>query len=95
MSEATEIVVDVDWEDPCERAKALRDAYYNRLQGGTMQRVRFKHGDNEQEVQSGMMMGSLDALRRAMQDAEDECLISKGQNPRNRRFAITAGSRRR
>lgn len=95
MSEANEPVVDIDWEDPCARAKALRDAYYSRLQGGTMQRVRFKHGDNEQEVQSGMMMGSLDALRRAMQDAEDECLISQGLQPRNRRFAIRAGSRRR
>lgn len=84
-----------NWDDPCERAKALRDAYFDRLAGGTAQRVRFRHGDNEQEVQTSTLQGSLNALRQEMQNAEDECRASQGLPPINRRFAIVGGSRRR
>jgi hypothetical protein len=83
-----------DWSDPCARAVALRDAYFERLQGGTQSRVRFRAGDNEQELQSGHSAQSLTDLRREMHQAEDECRASQGLAPRPRRFAITAGSRR-
>lgn len=84
----------IDWDDPCARAKALRDAYYDRLGGGTAQRVRFRHGDNEQEVQTSVLQGNLSVLRREMQDAEDACRKLRGLPPLNRRFAIRGGSRR-
>ena len=83
----------IDWDDPCARAKALRDAYFDRLAGGTAQRVRFRHGDNEQEVQTSIAQGNLSILLREMQRAEDECRISRGLKPLNRRFAIRGGSR--
>lgn len=84
----------VDWSNPCARAKALKDAYYDRLAGGTAQRVRFRNGDNEQEVQTSVLQGNLSLLRRAMQEAEDECRVAQGLTPLNRRFAIRGGSRR-
>lgn len=85
----------INWDDPCERARALRDAYYSRLQGGTMQKVRFRHGDNEQEVQTQVGTLNIADLRREMQIAEDECRALRGLPPLQRRFAIRAGSRRR
>jgi len=84
----------IDWDNPCSRAKALREAYYDRLAGGTAQRVRFRHGDNEQEVQTSVMQGNLTILRQEMQRAEDECRELQGLKPLNRRFAIRGGSRR-
>lgn len=84
----------VDWSDPCARAKALKDAYFDRMAGGTSQRVRFRHGDNEQEVQTSHLLGNLALLRREMNDAEDECRKLQGLPPVNRRFAIRGGSRR-
>lgn len=85
---------EVDWQDACARAKALRDAYYDRLVGGTTQRVRFRSGENDQEYQNSILRGGLEELRRAMLAAEDECRVSQGLAPKNRRFAIRAGSRR-
>lgn len=87
--------VAIDWDNPCERAKALRQAYFDRLAGGTAQRVRFRHGDNEQEVQTSVLQGNLAMLRQEMQRAEDECRKLNGLSPLNRRFAIVGGSRRR
>lgn len=86
--------VAVNWDNPCERARALKDAYYNRLAGGSAQRVRFRHGDNEQEVQTSILQGNLLILRREFLDAEDECRKLQGLPPVNRRFAIRGGSRR-
>jgi hypothetical protein len=85
---------EVDWDDPCARAKALKAAYFERLAGGSSMRVRFRAGDNEQEFQSAHAGASLAELKRAWWDAEDECRASQGLSPRPRRFAIRAGSRR-
>ena len=85
----------IDWDDPCARAKALREAYFDRLGAGTGQRVRFRHGDNEQEVQSSVSQGNLATLRLEMHNAEDECRKLNGLPPIKRRFAIVGGSRRR
>lgn len=84
----------VDWNDPCARAAALRSAYFTALSGGQTQRVRFKHGDNEQEVTFGGSVSSLATLKREMEAAEDECRASQGLPPLNRRFAIRGGARR-
>jgi hypothetical protein len=81
-------MADVDWNNPCQRAEALRTAYHERLTGGTSTRVRFRSGDSEQEVQSTFPGGSLAELRNAMRDAEDECRKSQGLPPLRRRFAI-------
>lgn len=82
-----------DWNDPCARAAALRDAYFAALTGGQLQKVRFKHGDNEQEVAYGTSVGSIAALKKEMQTAEDECRASQGLPPISRRFAIRGGAR--
>lgn len=87
-------MTDVDWSDPCARAAALKAAYHERLAGGTSSRVRFRSGDNEQEVQTSHSGASLAELKRAWWDAEDECRALQGLPPLRRRFAITAGSRR-
>lgn len=84
-----------NWDDPCARAKALRDTYYSRLEGGPQQRIRFREGDNEQDVQSGFSALNLTELRREMQAAEDECRASQGLPPLVRRRALVAGMRRR
>lgn len=86
---------DVNWSDPCARAEALRNAYYEALAGGTSRRVRFRAGDNEQEVQQSISGGTLADLRKAMWEAEDECRASQGLEPLRRRVVIRAGSRRR
>lgn len=90
MTDAAEI----DWCDPCARAKALKAAYYERLAGGSSTRVRFREGDNEQEWQSAHAGASLAELKRAWWEAEDECRALQGLPPLRRRFAIRAGSRR-
>lgn len=87
-------MADVDWSDPCARAEALRKAYFEMLAGGTSTRVRFRAGDNEQEVQKAISGGSLADLRRELHKAEDECRAAQGLPPLQRRFAVTAGSRR-
>ena len=84
----------VDWTDPCARAAALKTAYFNALGGMTVQKVRFKDGDNEQEVAYGNSSASLAALKREMEAAEDECRAKQGLRPLVRRFAIRAGARR-
>ena len=84
---------EVDWCDPCERAKALKRAYFERLSGGSSIRVRFRAGDNEQEYQSAHAGMSLAELKRAWWEAEDECRALQGLPPLRRRFAVRAGSR--
>lgn len=83
----------VNWDDPCARAKALRTAYFDRLQGGTTTKVRFKSAENEQQIETSVTLGSLEKLRAEMIRAEDECLASQGKKS-SRRFAITGGSYR-
>lgn len=87
-------MIETDWDDPCERAKALKAAYFERLAGGTSTRVRFRAGDNEQEYQSAHAGALLAELKRAWWDAEDECRAAQGLAPLRRRFAIRGGSRR-
>lgn len=83
-----------DWADPCARAKALRDAYYDLISGKRAVKVRFKDGDNEQEIGFAGSTGTAD-LKRELAAAEDECSIKCGKRPKSRRFALTGGILRR
>jgi hypothetical protein len=83
----------VQWEDPCARYAALRDAYYSIVSGGGETFIRIKGPEGEQEVRYHAV--DLPTLLNEMQSAEAECAAStQGVNPR-RRFAIRGGAQRR
>lgn len=83
----------VDWTDPCQRANALRGAYYTLLSGQQEIEIRTRTLDAEEVVRFAPAdMARLEAELRA---AEGECAASTGGANPNRRFALTAGSRRR
>lgn len=82
----------VDWSDACARAKALTDAYYGIVAGGSETLIRHRTEQGEREVRFGAH--NLDVLRSEMRAAEDACRATQGLPPINRRFAITAGARR-
>jgi hypothetical protein len=83
----------VDWTDPCARAAALRDAYFNIVKGGSVSLIRTRAAGGEREVR--FQKGEQALLRTELWAAEDECRASLGQPKLQRRFSITAGSRRR
>ena len=90
MTDEAPVVVVIDWDDPCDRAKALSNAYYSLLSGGNAQRVRSRGGESETDVTYSAT--NLNALRSEMIAAQEACAVKNGAaNPR-RRFAITAGS---
>lgn len=77
----------VDWANPCARAAALGAAYYALLQGQQEQRIRFRSGDDEDEV--WYQPAKLDVLRTEMKAAQAACeALTTGRTPRR---AITAG----
>jgi hypothetical protein len=83
----------IDWTDPCARATALRSAYYGLLQGQQEIEIRTRTLDAEEVVRFAPTdLGKLEAELRA---AEGECAVVQGSTNPNRRFAITAGSRRK
>lgn len=85
----------VDWSNPCARADALRSAYYRRLSGEAEVEILTRTLDSEQRVRfaEGSEARLLDELRAA----ESQCHLAGGPVPTTapRRFAITAGARRR
>lgn len=83
----------VDWNDPCARAAALKAAYFASVSGGSVQAIRAKAAESEREVRYQKMDTA--TLRLEMWAAEDECRAKNGLPKLQRRFAITAGSRRR
>lgn len=83
----------VDWSDPCARAAALSQAYYNTLAGNGETLIRIKGPEGEQEVRYHAQ--DLATLKTEMVSAQAECAAStSGVNP-NRRFAIRGGAKRR
>ena len=82
----------VDFNDPCARAAALKDAYFQLVSGGGVTLIKEAAAGGEREVRFGKT--DLATLRTEMQRAEDECRAVQGLPPIQRRFAITAGSRR-
>lgn len=83
----------VDWSDPCARYIALRDAYYQLVQGGVETLIRYKGPESEEEVRYSA--GKLDLLLSEMRSAQAECSASTGTPNPNRRFAIRGGAQRR
>ena len=81
----------VDWTDPCAKAAALREAYYTLVQGAQEASIRIRNGEHEREVAYSKV--DLKTLQTEYQLAEAACAQKNGTG--GRRFAITAGSRRR
>jgi hypothetical protein len=82
----------VDWDDPCARYAALRDAYHQILTGGGETLIRRKGPQGEEEVR--YHAPDLNALKAEMVAAQAECAAStQGANPR-RRFAMRLGAQR-
>lgn len=83
----------IEWDDPCARYAALRDAYFNLLQGGVEILIRYKGPESEEEVRYAAT--KLDVLKLEMISAQAECSAATGTPNPNRRFAIRGGSQRR
>lgn len=83
----------VDWTDPCARAAALRTAYYQMLGGQQEIEIRTRTLDAEELVRFAPT--DLSKLESELRAAEGECAAQTGGVNPNRRFAITAGSRRK
>jgi hypothetical protein len=83
----------VDFTDPCQRADALRTAYYTLISGANESLIRFKGPNGEQEVR--FSPANIDALKAEFQAAEAACAVANGQPDPNRRYAIRAGARRK
>jgi hypothetical protein len=83
----------IDWTDPCQRAAALRNAYYDLLSGSMETLVRNKGPDGERE--SRYAQADIARLKAELDAAEEACLLASGQSPAPRRHAITLGARGR
>lgn len=82
----------VDWNDPCARATALRDAYYALISGQTESLIKYVGPEGEREVR--YQPAKLEVLKAEWNAAAAECAEQTGASNRSRRFAIRAGSRR-
>lgn len=82
----------VDFSDPCQRANALRDAYFSLISGANESLIRYKGPNGEQEVRFGQ--GKVELLKAELQSAEAACAVASGAANPNRRYAIRAGARR-
>lgn len=81
-----------DFSDPCQRAAALRDAYFNLISGANESLIRIKGPNGEQEVRFGP--GKLELLKSEWEAAENACAVQNGTANPHRRYAIRAGARR-
>jgi hypothetical protein len=76
----------VDWENPCEAAVAVRNAYYDLLTNKTGQRLRFRSGESEREITFNP--ANLAALREELARLEMACAKAKGMTTGIRRVTI-------
>jgi hypothetical protein len=74
--------------DPCEALKLLRPIYMKLLAGQGPQKVEFR------DRATWWHIGDISGLAAVIRQLESECRAKNGDT-RPRRFAITAGSRRR
>lgn len=82
----------VDWNDPCARAIALREAYYSLVSGQQEVVIETRTLDAMDRVQ--FSAPNLASLRAEMERAESECAASTGATNPNRRHAIGFRSKR-
>lgn len=84
-------MADVNWEDPCERAKELNAAYYRLLSGQQESSVTYlANGVTRTVTYSKVDMTNLIGELRS---AEADCAAKQGLAKPRRRFAIQGGSR--
>jgi hypothetical protein len=77
----------------CLMAAYLSEIYYSAVAGGQETLIRSRGADSEEEVRYNKM--DLATLRDEMNRAQDKCNEANGVVTTPRRFAITAGARRR
>jgi hypothetical protein len=77
----------VDMTDPCALCAALRAVYYRVLAGLAETRIRFRNGEDEEDVMYGP--ADKDALK--IELAKQEALCAAKTTPRPPRFCFTAG----
>lgn len=82
-----------DYSNPCERAAALRTAYFQLLSGQAEAEIETRYGEGGERVK--FARADLDTLRTEMQAAETECAQASGTTLPRRRSAISLGARRR
>jgi len=85
-------MADPNWDDPCEAAKALRDAYYRLLAGQQESEVTYMGNGVTRTIRYAKT--DTQALINELRIAEQDCAAKQGLAPPRRRFAIGAGSRR-
>lgn len=83
----------IDWTNPCQRFKALQDAYFKLISGGNTASIEYTAMGTSRKV--SFSFANLNALRQELRTAEDLCAIANGAKVGpNNRSAIGAGSRR-
>lgn len=80
----------IDWDDPCATLASLREAYEKILTGSQEERVRFS--DREVQYSKADIATLRDEIRRYDALCADATNAGTGKR---RRFAVTAGTRRR
>lgn len=84
----------INFDDPCAVLRALRKAKIELVAGMREVRIRFRNGDDEQEVQ--FQSAKVEELDNAIAEYTGLCQAAGGDiGPQIRRFAIRFGARRR
>ena len=83
----------INWTDPCARAAALSQAYYELISGSREVEIRTRTLDAEELVRFQAI--DLKTLQVEMLKAQSECAASQGLPNTSRRFAIGLTHRRR
>lgn len=82
----------MNWNDPCERAQYLWDAFNRIISGQQESDVTYMANGVTRRVRYAQ--ANLSMLQNAIREAEAECALQEGRTPARPRFAIIAGSRR-
>ena len=81
----------IDWDSPCDVAKALKRAYYQLTSGNKIASITYQSMGVTRTTT--FSLGNLSELRQALTLAEAECAELQGKIP-VRRHAIVFGARR-
>jgi hypothetical protein len=83
----------IDWTNPCQRAQALRDAYFALISGQQESLIRHSTSEGDQEVR--FTRADVEKLKAEMVAAEEACIVATGGTVTPRRSAIRLGATRR
>jgi hypothetical protein len=81
-----------NWDDPCQVAQALKQAYYQLTSGNKVASITYQSMGVTRTT--SFSVGNLRELKQAMTQAEADCAVLQGKTP-VRRHAIVFGTRRR